>query len=449
MREEGTRDRKRHSERGRSVKGRKVRPPGNPAAAGAISGRGGRWAFRGSESVVTDNRCLGEWGLDWSDSMGVHGNLSGLVSNAGRAAGVAAIFVMAVCASAQSEKKADEPLLKGPAVKERAVPGVSGSFGQSQEARRMGERIPPEVLREALSVLTRDDAPADVRATAEQEAEFNAVTDELRAAARAYMAQHRDELVTLRKDANLTGRAAQEIDRAIGRPRGQGQSGGPVGGAGRPERMKEKGAGENPGDAPVMDEATAQRQEAARQRLRELMAGAPKVEDSMTRVWAKLSPAQREAVDTKLNEFREREAKRREEMYVQQKMGEREKGRPQGAAGGAGSDDAMTRGEKPGAGAGSGGQRPKAMDAERRERLMRLFASLSPEQQDVLLERLENAAKDGGLGGGGVAGRQRGPRPGQNTDKPAPGMDEVDVPAPADVEAPDASEQRRRKPKPD
>lgn len=335
--------------------------------------------------------------------------------------------------------KTDEPVLKGPEVKERSVPGVVSTFGQGGEARRMAERIPPEVLREALGVLTRDDAPPEIRATDEQKQKFTAITDELRAAVRAYMAEHRDELIELRREANLSGRAAQELDRAIGRRGGAGAAAGD-GDARRqrPQRPEEKGAD---AAAPMTEETTPEQQEAARQRLRELMAGAPKIEDYLTRVWEGLSPAQREAVEAKLDEYREREAKKREEAYVRQRVGERqpEGGPRRPAAAAPGGDDMTMQGDKPAGPEAAQRPRPNAANAQRRERLMRLFERLSPEQQEMLLERLENAVREGG----GPA-RQRGQRPQPSADKPAPGMDEVDVPKPEDVEKEPPSPPRRK-----
>jgi hypothetical protein len=265
------------------------------------------------------------------------------------------------------------------------------------------------------------------------------VAERLRAATREYMAKHREELIELRKDANLSGRGAQEIDRAIGRRPGEAR------------RERARGADETDAAAaaPMMGEVSEAKQEAARQRLREIMAGAPKIEDAMTRVWEGLSEAQREAVDAKLNEYREREAKRREEMYVRQRVDSRQ---PEGASArpGAGrpSGDDMMMQQGEGAAPGERARparpeqpvRPNAANAQRRERLMRLFDRLSPEQQEMLLERLEGAARDGALG----PARQRGQRQAPSTDKPAPGMDEVDVPRPEEVER-DAPPARQRK----
>ncbi len=340
---------------------------------------------------------------------------------------VALLFTAGAAAAGRLAEppKGDEPVLKGPPVKERAVPGVVNTFGQSQEARRMAERIPPEVLREALSVLTREDTPEAIRASEELEAEFRAVGDELRTATRKYMAEHREELIELRKDANLSGRAAQELDRALGRRGGQSPDATAPRGGRRPDTM------EPDQPTPPMDEAAEARQEAARQRLRELMSGAPRVEDYMTRIWEKLSPAQREAVDAKLDEYRKQEARRREEMYVRQRVGQRTSEGP-GATPQKSENDMMSRENAARSEQDRPGQpmRPNVAAAQRRERLMRLFDTLSPEQQEMLLERLENAARDGVPGPSGRRAA-RGPR---EADKPAPGMDEVDVPKPEDVE---------------
>lgn len=367
---------------------------------------------------------------------------------------VAACGVVGLAASAgwaQSKSGGDkptDPVLKGPEVKDRDVPGVAGAFGSGTGARRMAERIPPEALREALGVLLGEDVAPELRASEEQETRIRAIGEEFRAAQRAYMAEHRAELIELRRDANLTGRGAQEIDRAIGRAR--------PGDAPRerPRQREAEPAMEQDG-AMTMDTATEEKQDAARQRLRLIMEGAPRVEDFYTRVWESLTEPQRKAVDGKLDEWRAAEDKRREEAYVRQRMQERER-----AAAEAGPDatrpaqpqreqarreqarregvseepmgqpamrESGQRAARPDA------ERPNAAQAQRRERLMRLFERLSPEQQENLLQRLEGAVRDGALGG--PAARGRGQRSGQNDDsKPAPSMDGVEVPDPRDVE---------------
>lgn len=365
-------------------------------------------------------------------------------------AACAAVGLAASSGRAQSKSvdPPNEPVLKGPEVKDRDVPGVAGAFGTGTGARRMAERIPPDALRGALGVLLGDDVAPELRASQEQETRIRAIGEEFRAAQRAYMAEHRAELIELRREANLTGRGAQEIDRAIGRARpGDAPRERPRQRDAEPSMQQEGGM--------TMDDATEERQDAARQRLRLIMEGAPRVEDFYTRIWESLSEPQRKAVDGKLDEWRAAEAKRREEAYVRQRMQDRERAaaeagpdaarpaqaqREQARREQARRDQAMPGGmsEEPMRESGQraarpGAERPNAAQAQRRERLMRLFERLSPEQQENLLERLEGAVREGALGG--PAARGRGQRGGQNDGaKPAPSMDGVEVPDPKEVE---------------
>lgn len=349
--------------------------------------------------------------------------------------------VLAVCAAAAGLSaaawgqagagKVDEPVLKGPQVKDRDVPGVPGAFGTGTGARRMAERIPPEVLREALGVLLSDDAAPEVRASAEQARQIRGINEEFRAAQRAYMAEHRDELMDLRREANLTDRGAREIDRAIGRPR--------PGEAPR-ERRRPDGATDG-ADAPMTGEAGDERQAAARQRLREIMEGAPRIEDFATRIWESLSAPQRQAVEARLDEWRKADAARREEAYVRQRAMERERNAGELQARAAQRPDRRPQAEmdgemtnrRPQAAGEQTPERPNAAASQRRERLMRLFERLSPEQQEALLQRLENAARDGAPPAPGSS-RGRVQRAPADSAKPAPGMDGVEVPDPADVD---------------
>ena len=186
----------------------------------------------------------------------------------------------------------------------------------------------------------------------------------------------------------------------------------------------------------MMDEADQEKQEAARQRLREIMSGAPKIEDYITRVWEGLSAEQRTAVEARLDEYRERESKKREEAYVKQRVGERQKGadeaRAEAARKSAPTDDMMSDKmtdrsdtEPP--------RRPAAASAERRERLLRIFERMSPEQQETLLERLDNLARERPAA---AAENRRGPARKSDVSKPPPAMDEVDVPRQDEVEKP-------------
>jgi hypothetical protein len=64
------------------------------------------------------------------------------------------------------------------------------------------------------------------------------------------------------------------------------------------------------------------------------------------------------------------------------------------------------------------------MSPEMRERLIRLFERMSPEQREQLLRRLEERGREGFEG---RPGRERDGKP-RDGEKPAPPVDEVDVP---------------------
>lgn len=343
----------------------------------------------------------------------------------------AAAGVSAAAWGQTTTTRTDDPVLKGPAVKDRDVPGVPSAFGTGTGVRRMAERIPPEVLREALGALLGDDAAPEVRADETLARQIRGIEQEFRAAQRAYMAEHREEMIELRRDANLAGRGAQELDRAIGRPR-QGEA--------PRDRRRNADAAMDGGPSPMMGEASDERQAAARQRLREILEGAPRIEDFATRVWDSLSPAQRAAVEARLDEWRAAEAKRREEAYVRQRALERERNsaaQPESAQRPARRSQADAEGEtmprRPQAANGQAPERPNVAAAQRRERLMRMFERLSPEQQENLLQRLENALRDGTLPGAPGRGRPSRPLP-ADAGKPAPSMDGVEVPDPSQID---------------
>ncbi|MBX3404927.1 MAG: hypothetical protein KF699_16065 [Phycisphaeraceae bacterium] len=318
-------------------------------------------------------------------------------------------------------------------MKDRDVPGVPGAFGSGTGARRMAERIPPEVLREALGALLGDDAAPDVRADEALARKIRGIEQEYRAAQRAYMAEHREEMIELRREANLGGRGAQELDRAIGRPR--------PGEAPR-EPRRDADVAMDGSESPMMGEVPDEQQAAARQRLRQIMEGAPRVEDFATRVWESLAAPQRAAVEARLDEWRAAEAKRREEAYVRQRAMERERNAPAAQP-----ESAQRPARRPQAEAemmqrrpqmadGQAPERPNVAAAQRRERLMRLFERLSPEQQENMLQRLENALRDGTMPGAAAPGPARGraQRAPADAAKPAPSMDGVEVPDPAEVD---------------
>lgn len=358
-----------------------------------------------------------------------------------RSAGAVGVIGLAATASLGQAEKGGQPAgapLGGPEVSPREVPGVVGKFGEMSEGqRRMAERIPPRVMREALKALNEEDAPEEIRATPEQMESFARIQREFEEDLRAYAREHREELEELR-DMLPNGGPAAELLRRLDGGRGE---------ARRPGRNADRrGPGDEMGE-PMQDgeRARSAREipEEARQRLRELSEEMPQYEQAYTRIWEQLRPAQREAVEARLEVFRERMAKQREDAYVRQRVGK------DGAAPKPGEDRA--RAPRDGArdemreesmrGAPESDRARPAM--QRRERLMRLFESMTPEQQEQLLERLEARMREAGVSPGAARGRAR---PDRGQPKPAPDMDRVNVPSPDEMD--DAEGKKKGEPKP-
>lgn len=268
---------------------------------------------------------------------------------------------------------ADEPALQGPKVTDRNVPGVDGRFSEEgrQNSKRMAvDRLPPRVFRDALDVVLSSDAPANLRVADDKREAIETMISDFEQEARAFGQQNRAKIQELRKKAG-------EFD--------------------RPKRPAQPAEGAEAGTKPEGGgEAIA-----ARQELRTLMASAPKVEDIQTKIWAELSVEQQKAVDAKLQEYRDKASEMRQDQYVKQKLGSK-------AAGAAQAEAAAKSGQ---AGRGAGNQ---TISPERRERLMKLLSSMTPEQQDELIRRLEARAAGQGESTDRPAGqRKRGKKPGE------------------------------------
>jgi hypothetical protein len=279
--------------------------------------------------------------------------------------------------------------------------------------RRSADKIPPRVFRDALQqTVMADDAPDGVRATPEQQVRIKDLVREQEAAVRAYMQQHRDELAALReKGVNIPGKPGQDVP---GRERGgkKGQRAGGAASTDTDDPMSDmRDQKRNPtADAPSRGKDTNEPAlQAARERARELMQNAPQFEEVYAKIWAELSEPQKAALDAELDRFRARQAEQREEAYVRQRVGERQAGREQ--------VQAAPRAVAPGEG-------------ERRERMMRIWDRMTPEQQEQLLTRIEQRMA-GERTPGDKPGNRPGDKPGpvrRGQPKPPPAMEDVNVP---------------------
>ncbi len=298
------------------------------------------------------------------------------------------------------DQRAPDPL-RGPDVRDRQVPGVNGSFGEpgGDKKRMVNEnRLPPRVFRDALGPILSPDAPENLRVTDEQRTRYQGWMDDFQKSIGAYMKEHREELGELRRKAGEPGG-----------PRRPNQ-GGPGGPQGKPQ---------NP-DEVMRPDGDPKETGAARERLQAVMAGAPKIEDLYTKIWTELKPDQQKAVDAKLDEFRAKQTTEREENYVRQKLGKKKGGAD-------GAKPAPANADKP---QGAPSDRAPGVDPQRRERLIRLFSQLTPEQQEQMLQRLERAREENGgkLPMPNQLRRGKGGPQGPGEPKPAPNPDDSMMP---------------------
>jgi hypothetical protein len=227
-------------------------------------------------------------------------------------------------------------VLKGPEVKDNSVPGERrrlGQPGQGRDARQM-PAVRLETLNRAIDVLRGEKAPAEIRLSAEQDTQIKAIVDTFRTDTRAYTEKHREEMRQLAEQAGL-GRQQARGNRGDRLRQGQGGGKAPEGqpapapapgngeepmmdappppGPGGPEGAPR---GRRPG-APGGPEATPE-QQAAREKLEAIRAGAPKMEDATGKVMNVLTEPQREAV------------KKEMEKLAQQQRGPRPGAGPEG-----------------------------------------------------------------------------------------------------------------------
>lgn len=334
------------------------------------------------------------------------------VVRTGWAGVLSAMTLGAGAALAQMDQASPEAPLGGPVVKDREVPGVAPTFGDVDGKNRRGvERIPARVLRHAMMDALGERAPEELRLSDEQRSAVQSHFREYETQMRDYLDSHRAELNELREKLPpeaMNGPAGELFRRLEAGPREPG-SRGPRGedrGRGEP---RERSKGENKGRKSAVEIPVE-----VRERLRELAAGAPSLEAVQTRIWAELRPEQQKAVEERLARFRERKAEQREEMYVKQRAGKGKAG-PDG-------DRKPPKGRGP-EGGGPRGPRDDAgpRDPDRRERLMRAFERMTPEQQEQLLRRIEaRRDEDGPRRGGGERGRARGEDRPMPKDPPVP-----------------------------
>ncbi|HEX2838461.1 MAG TPA: hypothetical protein VHN77_10070 [Phycisphaerales bacterium] len=237
---------------------------------------------------------------------------------------------LAMSLSSAARADDDQDALSGPKVRDTSVQGERRTLtGKGDPKLERAGRLQPRMFERALGVLRADDAPADLKLSAEQDEKIRGIREDFHAQMKSYIEEHKAEIHDLR--ASLPPRERGRVDEFMRVGQGPGGPGGPEGDRpprGRGEQGKGEGKGKSKGnekgkdrpdmppprrdemmdeDAPMVDEAQA---ESARTRLKELLDGAPKPADAHARVMAILSDAQRTAVNAEVERIQKEAAER-------------------------------------------------------------------------------------------------------------------------------------------
>jgi hypothetical protein len=335
-----------------------------------------------------------------------------------------------------------EELLRGPAINDRDVPGATGTFSEPTDRagkRAAGAKGDPRIrhraFMDALRSLEGEEVAPDLKLTTDQRTKIDAIDAELRAALESFKSTHQADIDALREK--------------VGEVRGKGAN--KRAGNGKGRTRADRADAPTPADAEMTDDSTRDADiAAAREQLKALRANAPKPEDFHTRIWAVLSAPQQALVQSRLDSpasplggeagrprpgegFSPPDRDRNRDRASAPSPLEGEGGRPRPGEGFSPPDRNRDRDrardrdrDRTSAASPLGGEAgpPQAdrvrgssppADPARFDRLMERFHALPPEAQSRIIERIEEMLSR--------MENRRGPRP-------APSMDDVDVPPP-------------------
>lgn len=296
--------------------------------------------------------------------------------------------------------------LGGPKVEDRAPPGAGPGFGGAPRGRREGAvPIPMPVFIRSVQAAVGESAPEEVRASPEQMDRLRAVLDEFTQAQREFMRENAEQMRRLRGGGPEAPRPARG-----GRP------------AGDAEAMRDR-----------MEQMSDEDRAAMAERLRELRERGPNPEDYQKKAWTLLTPAQQAAAQARLDEWRTEQQRIEAERYAQRQVRELQ-GRDQAAPTPPARPNVPGRDRPapPGAGAPTDPGAPASpppMRPEMRERFQRILESMSPEEREQLLQRLEERLRERGATPPPGAPRRLRPGAGAPGDAPPP-PNMRDVPMP-------------------
>lgn len=319
------------------------------------------------------------------------------------ASAAALIAALSSGALAQNEPSKGSPAapLSGPGVKERAVPGTAGRFGEREGGKFAQREIPHRAFMEALRQAVGPEAPADIRASAQQQEQIRTLDREFAESMRAFIKANPAAGDLLRRDLR-----------------------------GRPERDGKKNP-QAPDAVTAQDEPSEAEMQALRERAEEMRSKAPQAGDVRTKIWAILNEQQQSAVQARLDTLKEEMRARENEQYIKKRVAQKtgqpapkDNAAPAGATASSVPDAPSKAKGKAKKGAPPAETTPGAqLEPAFRERLLKFFEQLAPERREEVLRRIEerfqNLRKGEPKGGKGAA-----------LPPPRPSMDDVNVPAP-------------------
>ncbi|HYE60891.1 MAG TPA: hypothetical protein VD997_02750 [Phycisphaerales bacterium] len=226
------------------------------------------------------------------------------------AAGLAVSVGWSAFAQSKEQPASDEPVLKGPTVKEEGVAGEQRQFapGRARGKEMMGGEIPHRLFMRAVESLRNSD-DMDLRLTPEQQSQIRRINEAFTSSMGKYREDHREEVREL-----LGMLTPEDRRRAMEFLARQGENR-------RPQLDQRKNSvtkkdGQKSGS---MEEQTDPRKaEEARERIKELLAGAPTPADTHAKIHALLTDPQKQA-------FKDQLQKLRDEMSAQREMDQRKK----------------------------------------------------------------------------------------------------------------------------
>jgi len=302
-------------------------------------------------------------------------------------AGAAVAEPSDVKAGGTAAGETQKDVLGGPKVNEESKPGAAGKFTNRDNKNEVSQAMVMRVMKKLASEETAE----DVRLSADQIKQIEALDKELKDLITAYREKNRQEVMRLRELLPTSER--RRVDAMLGRPEGrregrreggrEGREGrGPVGPEGV---LEERGAegdlmGDLMADAPKPEEV-----DAARARLKEIGAAVPKPADTQAKMYLVLNEAQKQTAVKEMETAREEMRKRAEE---------RRKGR-----GGESGKDVAGKDVAGKDGAGKDGE-GRRMSPEMRERLEKLnpedqekIRAMSPEERRAKMKELMSEPK--------------------------------------------------------